>query len=109
MLCDNIGHRALIFYILQNMIVLLIQLLHVLFYYDLVTVLEEHKYSNFKLNSLKLYMQSIMSNESFHGLIKIEIDNNLLESIDYTSLINNYVSTNVWRTTVKKMKNENFC
>ncbi|GJZ02219.1 zinc finger MYM-type protein 1-like protein, partial [Tanacetum coccineum] len=55
-----------------------------------------------KLKLLKSYLRSTMSQERLNGLALIAIENDILESVNYDDLINNFSSKNVRRITLFK-------
>ncbi|PWA80531.1 hypothetical protein CTI12_AA196460 [Artemisia annua] len=57
-----------------------------------------------KLLLLKSFLRSTMSQERLNGLASIAIENELLESIDYEALINNFASKNARRNAYFKNK-----
>ncbi|KAI3709113.1 hypothetical protein L2E82_38872 [Cichorium intybus] len=50
-----------------------------------------------KLKLLKSYLRSTMSQERLNGLAMIAIENDILETIDYEDLVNNFASKNARR------------
>ncbi|PWA34010.1 zinc finger MYM-type protein 1 [Artemisia annua] len=55
-----------------------------------------------KLKLLKSYLRSTMSQERLNGLALIAIENDILESVNYDDLINNFASKNVRRIALFK-------
>ena len=55
-----------------------------------------------KLKLLKSYLRSSMSQERLNGLALMAIENELLENIDYDSLIDDFASKHVRRMTLLK-------
>nr|GFB02033.1 zinc finger MYM-type protein 1 [Tanacetum cinerariifolium] len=55
-----------------------------------------------KLKLIKSYMQSSMSQERLNGLALIAIERDMLESVDYEDLINNFASKNARRIALFK-------
>ncbi|PWA43871.1 zinc finger MYM-type protein 1 [Artemisia annua] len=57
-----------------------------------------------KLKLLKSYLRSTMSQERLNGLASIAIENDILESVNYEMLIDNFATKNAKRMTLFKNK-----